>query len=231
MRRLIFRALVMMLTFAVGLFATFLFTFIGGALARPLDEPIGDIPPLCQYTGAEGFDACSQPTSREAEEYAVYSTLLNAMYDGGHSDRILIRDHTSVDNLEYKTIASPLEALKLQIPLAQQETLDSFREANAQSFRLNSRFRLPGASRFVDSQAIEDYFREGGGGWQAFNRDYQNAGGFITFSKVGFNRDTNQALVYLSSVCGETCGTGSLVFLVKEGSTWKVKATVSAWIS
>jgi hypothetical protein len=231
MRCLIFRPLVLISTFLVGLFATFLFTFAGDALTQLFDDPSSDIPALCRSAGTEGFNACAQPTMREAEEYAVYSTLLNAMYDGGHSDRILIRDQTSVDNLEDKAIASPLESLRLQNPLVEQETLDSFRGANEHSYRFDSRFRLPGASRFVDAQELEGYFREGGGGWQAFNRDYRNAGGFITLSRVGFNRDLNQALVYLASACGETCGLGSLVFLVKEGGTWRIKGTTSVWIS
>jgi hypothetical protein len=168
---------------------------------------------------------------RAIEEYAVYSTLLNALYDGGHTDRILIRDHTSVDNLEYKAIANPLEGLRLQIPLVQTETLDSFRDANAQSHPLDDRLRLPGRIGWISEREVEDYFRAGGGGWQAFNRDHQNAGGFITLSRVGFNRNMNQALVYLASACGETCGLGSLVFLVKEGGSWRIKGTAAAWIS
>jgi len=245
MRCLILRPLVLIATFTVGLFATFLFTFMGGALTQTLDEPIGDIPPLCQCTGADGLETCSRPTLQKIEEFAVYSTLLIAMYDGGHSDRILIRDHTSVDNLEYKAIASPLESLRLQNPLVQRKTLDSFRAENEQSCPLyerfsvageqssptDERFRLPGMVRWITEREIQGYFSEGGGRWQAFNRDYQNAGGFVTLSKVGFNRDMNQALVYLASSCGDTCGLGSLVFLVEEGNTWKIKGTTAAWVS
>jgi hypothetical protein len=231
MRCLIFRPLVLIATFMVGLFATFLFTFAGDAVTQLFDDPSADIPALCRSAGTEGFNACAQPTMREIEEYAVYSTLLNALYDGGHSDRILIRDHTSVDNLEYKAIVNPLEDLRRQVPLVQSETLASFRDANEQSYSLDDRLRLPGTIGWISEREIEDYFSEGGGGWQAFNRDHQNAGGFITLSRVGFNGDMNQALVYLASACGETCGLGSLVFLVKEGGTWKVKGTTAVWIS
>lgn len=231
MRRLIFRPLIMTLTFTVGLFVTFLFAFASDAVTLFFDDPAADIPPLCRSEGTAGFDACTQPTLRDVEEYAVYSTLLNRLYDGGHTDRVLIRDRTSVDGVEYKSLAGVLEELRRQAPAAQQETLDSFLDANEQSYPLNKLLRLPGASRFVDAQQIEGYFMEGGGGWPAFDRDYPHAGGFITFSRVGFNPDMNQALVYFASACGSTCGTGSLVFLVKEECVWKIKGTARNCVS
>jgi hypothetical protein len=231
MRCLIFRPLVMMLTFMVGLFVTFLFTFMGDALSQLADDPDADIPAICRSESTAGFNACAQPNMREIEEYAVYSTLLMQLYKGGHSDRVLIRDHTSVDGFDYKSHDNVLEETRRQLPVMQGETFFSFIDANEYSHPFDNRLRLPGASRFVNAQQIEGYFSEGGGGWNAFNRDYPHWGGFITFSKVGFNRDMNQALVYFSSVCGDTCGAGELVFLVKEGVVWRIKGTAVNWIS
>jgi hypothetical protein len=221
----------MMLTFTVGLFVTFLLTFMGDALTRFFDDPAADIPALCRSESGAGFDGCAQPSLRDVEEHAVYSALLIPLYQGGHTDRVLIRDLTSIDGFNYKSRDNMLEEITRQLPLMQAETLDSFFDANEQSYLFDKRLRLPGASRFVDAQQIESYFSEGEGGWQAFDRDYPHYGGFITLSKVGFNRDMNQALVYFSSVCGTTCGTGSLVFLVKEGNVWRIKGTAVNWIS
>lgn len=231
MRCLIFRPLVMALTFTVGLFVTFLFTFTGDALTLLFDDPAADIPAICRSEGTAGFNACAEPTMHEIEEYAVYSTLLIQLYNGGHAGTVLIRDHTSVDGVEYKSLQGLLEQLRRQAPYAQQETMDSFRVSNLQTYTFDNRFRLPGASRFVDAQQIDDYFREGGGGWPAFDLDYPHYGGFITFSRVGFNREMNQALVYFTSVCGSTCGTGSIIFLVKEGVAWKIKGVTGSWVS
>jgi hypothetical protein len=231
MRRLIYRPLVLMLTFTVGLFVTFLFTFAGDVLTQLFDDPAADIPPICRSEGTAVFNACAQPNMREIEEYAVYSTLLIQLYKGGHSDRVLIRDHTSVGSFEYKSRPAVLDEIRQQIPRMRDETLFSFLDANEYSHPFDNRLRLPGASRFVDAQQIEGYFSEGGGGWQAFNRDYPHWGGFITFSKVGFNRDMDQALIYFSSVCGDTCGAGEFVFLVKEGAVWRIKGTAVSWVS
>lgn len=231
MRCLIFRPLVMALTFVAGLLVTFLFTFAGDALTRLFDDPAADVPAICRSESTAGFDACAPPNMREIEEHAVYSTLLNRMYDGGHSDRVLIRDRTRVDGLDYKSRLAVLDEIRRQLPLMQDETLLSFLDANQQSYSLDKRLRLPGASRFVDSQQIEAYFSEGGGGWQAFDHDYPHYQGFVTFSRVGFNRNMNQALVYFSSVCGSTCGAGSVVFLVKEGVVWRIKGSAADWVS
>jgi hypothetical protein len=221
----------MMLTFTVGLFVTFLFTFMGDALPRLFYEPAEDIPALCRSESTAGFNACAQPNMREIEEYAVYSTLLIQLYKGGHTGTVLIRDHTTIDGFNYKAHDNVLVEISRQLPLMQAETLSSFFEANEQSHPFDTRLRLPGASRFVDAQQIEGYFREGGGGWQAFDRDYPHYGGFITLSRVGFNRDMNQAIVYFSSVCGDTCGAGSLVFLIKEGAVWRIKGSAVNWVS
>lgn len=232
MRRLIFRPLVLMLTFLVGLFVTFLFTFAVDAWTRLFDDPAAEnIPALCRSEAIDGPNACAQPTAREIEEYAIYSMLLKAMYQGGHSSMAFIMDRTSVDNLECKAIASPLEELRQRIPLMKQETLDSFREANRQSYPFDNRLRLPGHITWIAAEDIKSYFVEGGGGWQAFKRDYEGVPGFFTFSKVGFNRDMNQALLYFTSTWGEKCGITSIVFLVKEDGAWRIKGSIESSIS
>ncbi len=232
MRRLIFRPLVMMLTFTVGLFVTFLFAFMGDALTRLFDQPAEDIPALCRSESTVCFVASAQPDMREIEQYAIYSTLLNKLYQGGHTDRLLIQDRTSVGTIAYKSNPGVLDEIRQQLPRMQEETLLSFLAANERPHRFDKHFRLPGASRFIDSQQLDDYFaKEGGGGWGAFNRDYPHWGGFITVSRVGFNQDMNQALLYFSSACADTCGAGGLIFLVKEGVVWRIKGTAANWVS
>jgi len=54
--------------------------------------------------------------------------------------------------------------------------------------------------------------------------------GYFVLSRVGFNRDDNQALLYVSRDCG---GGGSeyYVILGKEGSTWSIKHGVALSVS
>jgi hypothetical protein len=72
MRRLIFRPLVLVSTFLLGLFVTFLLTFAGDGLTRLLDEPSETIPALCRVGQDSASVPCSEPaTLREEKEGGV----------------------------------------------------------------------------------------------------------------------------------------------------------------
>lgn len=67
--------------------------------------------------------------------------------------------------------------------------------------------------------------------WEGFQRKFPDAGGYYSFSGVGFNSEMTRAFVYVSFACGDTCGTGSYKFLTKESSVWKVKETIHLFVS
>jgi hypothetical protein len=51
-------------------------------------------------------------------------------------------------------------------------------------------------------------------------------------SRIGFDPDRTQAMVYVSYVCGTTCGQGLYVFLERAaGGRWRVRGSIMAWIS
>jgi hypothetical protein len=52
-----------------------------------------------------------------------------------------------------------------------------------------------------------------------------------SFSHIGFNPGRTQALVYVSYVCGGTCGDGHYVLLDKSGGRWRITDSAMAWIS
>jgi hypothetical protein len=51
------------------------------------------------------------------------------------------------------------------------------------------------------------------------------------FSKIGFNDEMNQALVYMAHICGNECGVGNIYFLVQNGDTWEIEGTLWVWSS
>ena len=53
----------------------------------------------------------------------------------------------------------------------------------------------------------------------------------LTFSRVGFNRDLTQAVVYLSQVAGPLGGEGVFVLLQKENGVWTPTEEITVWIS
>jgi hypothetical protein len=53
-------------------------------------------------------------------------------------------------------------------------------------------------------------------GWKVFHKKYPTAGGFITLSRVGFNKEKTQSLIYVAHNCGWLCGEGNYILLVKK---------------
>ena len=62
-------------------------------------------------------------------------------------------------------------------------------------------------------------------------QDYQNRYFVLEISRIGFNSEMNQALVYAGMHEAPLCGTGFCYFLVKQDGIWKVEDCKLAWIS
>jgi hypothetical protein len=69
------------------------------------------------------------------------------------------------------------------------------------------------------------------GGWGEFYKRYPDSGGFISVSRPGFNKEMDQALIFIEHRCGDLCGTGHYILLEKSGDTWKVIQQNLVWIS
>lgn len=240
MRRLIIRPLVLLFTFLTGLLLTFIFTFDGdGLLARLLDEPSENIPALCRSDDSDSFALCSQMTAQEEEEAAVYSALVEQMSSNDRGSLIVVQDQTvnayglPKVALEDDPVDRLFETLQSDFPFAEQATLASFRANNEESWPITNPFLLRTKSRLISQQQVRRFSLQKPGSWWAeFYRDYSGAAGFLMLSKVGFNREMNQALVYRAFACGDTCGFGSYVFLVKEcGGRWRIRSVAEAWVS
>lgn len=55
--------------------------------------------------------------------------------------------------------------------------------------------------------------------------------GSMTMSRIAFSQDNKKGVFYYSFVCGSLCGWGNLVFIVREGSEWKIVGQREMWIS
>ncbi len=55
--------------------------------------------------------------------------------------------------------------------------------------------------------------------------------GLLTFSEITFSKKRNRALVSYDFVCGELCGYGNILVLIKVGEKWKIHKTCESWVS
>jgi len=91
-------------------------------------------------------------------------------------------------------------------------------------------YRLPFEILLFDSMAkverrgvpLERTTPTGSPFWRGFNSMYPSAWGMVGFSRVAFNVERTQALVYSNHQCGPDCDNGDTWFLSRVGETWRV---------
>ena len=159
--------------------------------------------------------------SRATEEAAVYSAVINEQLEVSFSylmgDPIIILNHT-----DYESIAD--DYLYDSASSLDKDTLENFKEANKESEPLDIPLSLNKPYEYV---SLPDDNK----GWTEFYEKYPKAISITSLSKVGFNDDLDQALVYVAYYCGNECGLDSVYFLVRRGDLWKVESTIQRSIS
>lgn len=167
------------------------------------------------------------------EEYAVYGALIDAMYVDAIEgvELVVISDHTVTGDYPGGSLDSTLEHVrgKLQQKL-EPKTIDDFRLKNKQTYKLSRKVPLKVKYILLSKEEHEGIFEEGGG-WKQFYATYPKSQGVMTLSRVGFNTETDQALVYVGNQSHYLAGTGYYVLLAKEDGVWVVQDQVMAWIS
>ena len=163
-----------------------------------------------------------QPDS-DIEEYAVYNDLLEAEFKGDELDQVLIIDHTRVDKT--KLMEQDLAMFQENIPLAQ-DLVTNFKERNQQSYPLKPILDF-GVEYQLLSQEEVDELRplDEASEWKLFDEKYPNSYGFVYLSRIGFNADFSQALVYIESFHYDQPIKGDYYLMVKQDGRWVVESS------
>ena len=62
-------------------------------------------------------------------------------------------------------------------------------------------------------------------------KKYPNSHGYTIFSRVGFNKTLDQAVIYVGKVAGPMMGSGSYYLMEKKNGLWLLKEQINVWIS
>ena len=198
-------------------------TRAGTAAARPGREQRGDL------RLADEVDA---------EEYAVYSAIIDARAkrageEGGKPERVLVVSDMTEPWHDFTNEEAFYAGLKESSKELLDETIEDYKSKNRKPHKLSPRLSVKVRYVLVDADEIRGFFKgKGPAGWEDFYKKYPTSGGFLTFSRVGFNSDKTQALVYQSHNCGGLCGEGSCLLFVKKDGAWVEKGVVGGmWMS
>ncbi|MFL7794904.1 MAG: hypothetical protein AB8I69_22365 [Anaerolineae bacterium] len=111
------------------------------------------------------------------------------------------------------------------IPELPQELLDDFEAKNKESYELDAK-RFGSNCVLLSEQELHDMLFDEG---PAALYEYE---GVVAFSRVDFNDEKTQALVYVyQRAYGASGPSGGYTFLAKEGREWVIQQTVLLWIS
>jgi hypothetical protein len=161
----------------------------------------------------------------EAEEYAVYSALVRQNPIGyGLGSSFVVRENTMADLDMFERTLENVHKLPSSL-------VDSYRSRNAASYTLGPNLDIEQDYIMMPQEVFDEILLKKGSRWTDFEAKYPGASGFVTFSRVGFNADGDEAIASMGYRCGDLCGAGGLYILVKEEGNWVVQEGLMIWQS
>jgi hypothetical protein len=170
--------------------------------------------------------------SYSRDEAPVYRALLDSLYDfHGERPRLIV--------IGGRHVRPPYASLPQSPPVdSSTRAAFAFQSAIADPMNPNFNYRIPTVVATSDSlQALdaegvplqreaERKFsnEETAGFWLAFRQHYLGAWGYVEFSRIGYNPEHTQALVYAAHNCGRACGSADVWLLSRSGEKWSVAA-------
>ena len=168
------------------------------------------------------------PNQTNQEEQSVYAFLLSKMYQ--HKGYVIMADTaTSLSGVD--NTAQTLDYVLQNLHNVDSQTLDSFRSRNATAQVLRPDMQLGGPYTLLSQSARDQIFGKNQSGWDIFYYRFPQAPGITTFSRVGFNGNLDQALVYMGTQSNWLAGSGYYILLKKSNGTWSIDQQVMIWIS
>jgi hypothetical protein len=164
------------------------------------------------------------------EEHSVYAAVINELYiNGGLNGDVIVEGQTSLGGT-VSDVAWTTNYVKQNMPTSVSNSVfDDFLAKNSNSQESQGQLRA-GAGYSIITKDEVDGLDKTGIFWDGFSNKHPR-GVFVTLSRVGLNKEMNQALVCSSHRCGWKCGMGYYVLLVKVSNTWTIKHKVNVWAS
>jgi hypothetical protein len=183
----------------------------------------------------------SGPADRDSDSDDVYAAVINWMIahpgEGPKAKQLVFVDTT----IQYSCLLEKREdcpnAVRRELRSVFGQELDSdlltaYLDQNKERAPLPRSISMDLSESWLSDADQEAIFRnKNQDGWQSFYTKYPGAGGIMAFSRVGFNKRADRALLYSTISCGWLCGTGYYHLLEKESGKWLVLKSFMAWIS
>jgi hypothetical protein len=156
----------------------------------------------------------------EAEEYLVYSALINQKHTQPTAKRmftlqgVLVKDRYVLDDVKLVVIESNTRTsfgykpmndenlgpmLRDKMPPVVEQTLQDFITKNQSSHTLTDKFNAKVRTDLIGEQERQSYFLNSTARMEEFFTRYSGSQGTLAFSRVGFSPNKDKALVYVDA--------------------------------
>jgi hypothetical protein len=173
------------------------------------------------------------PATLTDDDSAVYTAVLRELYQAAKGRPIILSDQTAIGvppgMLTNLPVQGP-QTVSFLNPISP-EARQSFEDLNhAASLHLPPPCKFAPECTLVDIADIALQVKNAKA-WHKFMTKHANTPGIIIVSRIGFNRDHDQAVVYSGMSCGPLCGQGEFTWLTKHNGVWDVESSNVVWIS
>jgi hypothetical protein len=174
------------------------------------------------------------------EEYRVYVALLAQRFTRTDNELYVIRAETDdgalwpSDNFDGASLRDKWDSSRVPRVRPDADTMDAFSRIRTSPAQLEAnRLNVP-AGRVVSKTDIASEFERQSprglhGLWEDFHK--RHGGGYVVFSRVGFNRARDQAVLSYSYFCGGLCAGGVYVLMHKVRGNWRSVSEQPTWVS
>ena len=166
---------------------------------------------------------------KDPDEYAVWSAVLAKKYADGSYLKLVIRDRTAM------YVPDPI-ARRWQNSERDTEAFSDLKAKNKAQSVLENKFNVKSPCILMTGEAESKLFystpsepkdeawvAKVRSSWKQFYEEYPGAQGILTISRVGFNSDKSEAVVYIHNVASLMNASGKLFFLTKKNGSGKFR--------
>jgi hypothetical protein len=181
---------------------------------------------LAMLSTACSSASATQPSQADIdrEEQAVYS-----VFGAESTGPMLILQRTST-NIAGENPKETRAHIHNSFETVSNETVESYLARNTQPSELSRDMDLDDDYILLNEEELAKITRPQN--WRAILQErYPGSNGYLIFSRVGFNRSLDQAVIYVGHVEGPLMGAGYYYLLEKQDGKWAIQDEVMIWIS
>jgi hypothetical protein len=172
------------------------------------------------------------------DEYAVFSTVIEKLYIQRRSASFIVISNETESGPQPQPGKGPV--IGVSSPEEMKAALQNFSEltaayqaSTAEPAKLKHNFNLSVDYTLVSKKKALAQLAKQHGETTQFSKSYPGSEtvGLVGLSRVGFNADHTQALLYAVHWCGNGCGDGLFVLLRKEANQWNIRYQGIAFVA